>query len=153
METKTAINVNSKASLKNCPIKTRLAAPITFRTPISFALLTERAVLKFIKLIQAISNINTATPINNRTYSMRPPERYPFLKFECRYFSLYNCKPNSSLSNLEYFLSYPAMKCWILDANFARLASFLNCTKVVGPLLFQSLIHGSRSVNKCQLIK
>ena len=39
-----------------------LSPPITFLMPISFARLTDLAMVRFIKLIHAMSNINKAIP-------------------------------------------------------------------------------------------
>ena len=61
-----------------------LPEPNVFRTPTSFALFSERAVEKFMKFTQAISNMIKATIVNSRTYSIMPPASFPFLK------SLYN---------------------------------------------------------------
>ena len=55
-----AIQVISKDSLRNCAIMDILPAPEDFLTPISFALFDERAVERFIKLIQAINWIKAA---------------------------------------------------------------------------------------------
>ena len=41
-----------------------LSAPITFLTPISFALLNDRAVARFTKLKQAITKTNKAIMVN-----------------------------------------------------------------------------------------
>ncbi len=60
----TAIKVSKTASPINCCIKTPRTAPTTLRTPISLARFTDRAVVKFIKLIQAMSRIKTATMLN-----------------------------------------------------------------------------------------
>ncbi len=64
----------------NCLINTPRTAPTTFLTPISFARFTDRAVVRFMKLMQAISKINTAIMLNKCTYSMRPPSILPSLK-------------------------------------------------------------------------
>ena len=65
--------VSSNASPINCPINADRMAPTTFRIPTSFARFAERAVARFIKLIQAISKIKMATMVKRRTYSIRPP--------------------------------------------------------------------------------
>jgi len=46
IDIETAKEVYKSASLKNCLIKADLWAPASLRTPISFALLMERAVVK-----------------------------------------------------------------------------------------------------------
>ena len=52
-------------------------APITFLIPASFILSAAFAVDKFMKLIHAMNNINTAMIVNSRTYSILPPEGTP----------------------------------------------------------------------------
>ncbi len=59
------INVDS---VRNCIISSLRSVPNTFLIPTSFARLAERAVVRFIKLIQAISKINNATAENMYTY-------------------------------------------------------------------------------------
>ena len=80
--------VSKMASPINCFINTMRNAPITFLTPTSFARLTDRAVARFIKLMQAISKIKTAIMVKRRTYSILPPSILPSLNVECRYFSV-----------------------------------------------------------------
>src|SRR4030095_8139177 len=66
----------------NCATNCLLPAPTTLRTPISLALRKERAVARFIKLIQAINKIITATIENILTYSIRPPFCLPLFQSE-----------------------------------------------------------------------
>src|SRR3990170_7382313 len=56
MENTKARATNINDSLKNWEINCHFADPTALRTPTSFALFSDRAVLKFIKLIQANSN-------------------------------------------------------------------------------------------------
>src|SRR5690348_8148630 len=49
-------------SPRNCIINCFLLLPITLRMPTSLALLTERAIERFTKFIQAINNTNNAIP-------------------------------------------------------------------------------------------
>src|SRR5215471_6083888 len=65
----TAMETKSIASLINCLMMDERKAPVTFRTPISFALLIERAVVRFMKLMHAISKIITATMLKICMYS------------------------------------------------------------------------------------
>ena len=55
-----AIKAITSDSPKNCLIKEPLPAPNTFLTPTSVDLLEERAVDKFIKLMQAINKVKKA---------------------------------------------------------------------------------------------
>ena len=48
-------------SVRNCPIRFFLSVPNTFRMPTSFALLADRAVVRLVKLMQAINKIRIAT--------------------------------------------------------------------------------------------
>src|SRR3989337_2663526 len=74
-----AINMDS---LKNWVTNCFRTEPIAFRIPTSLARFSERAVLKFMKLIQA--SINTKAPMvaKSQTLSIRPPVLNPFLKSE-----------------------------------------------------------------------
>ena len=63
---KSAIKLCTRDSVKNCTISIFREAPVTFRTPTSFALFPDRAVDKFIKLIPAINITRMAIPI--KTY-------------------------------------------------------------------------------------
>ena len=67
-------------SLKNCLISCFLSEPTALRTPTSFALFSERAVLRFMKLMQAISNTTSPRMPNIRTYFIKPPVFFPFFK-------------------------------------------------------------------------
>ena len=67
-------NIESKVdSPMNCLIKSHFTAPVTFLTPISLIRVEDLAVVKFIKLMQAMSRINTAIAEKIYTYSMMPP--------------------------------------------------------------------------------
>ena len=66
--------------------------PIDFRMPTSFARFSERAVLKFMKLMQANNNTNTPMMPNNHTNSMRPPTFLPSLKEEYKRHFAIGCK-------------------------------------------------------------
>ena len=57
---KAPIKVTTMDSVKNCAIRYLRGDPSTFLTPTSRARFDERAVDKFMKLTQAISNINMA---------------------------------------------------------------------------------------------
>src|SRR6202795_695942 len=71
-------------SIRNCHIRLRGLTPNTFRTPISFALSRERAVDRFIKLIQAISTMKTAIQENKYTLSRLPVGPGCLIAAECR---------------------------------------------------------------------
>ena len=60
-------------SLRNCVIKFLRSVPNTLRTPTSLALFAERAVVRFMKLMQAISKIKMATAEKIYTYCILPP--------------------------------------------------------------------------------
>ena len=55
-----AVNAKVTDSVKNCRIKLLLRAPTTLRMPTSRARLAERAVARFIKLMQAITKTKIA---------------------------------------------------------------------------------------------
>ncbi len=61
-----------------CIISSFLFAPTVFFTPISLSLVDALAVDKFIKLMQAISNIMMAIAENSLTYVILPPDTIPF---------------------------------------------------------------------------
>src|SRR5689334_8891514 len=84
-EKQIAMKETNNDSPMNCPINCLLPAPTTLRTPISLALRKERAVARFMKLMQAITRIMIATMENIFTYSMRPPFCFPFSQSEYRY--------------------------------------------------------------------
>src|SRR5688572_12698364 len=74
-EETTMINAKTNArrttkndSLKNWPINWDLIDPIDLRMPTSFALFSERAVLRFMKLIHA--KINTITPTTPNSHTV-----------------------------------------------------------------------------------
>ena len=71
-------------SKKNCSTSCFLPDPSVFLTPTSFALFSERAVERFMKLTQAISNMINAMMVNSRTYSIMPPTFFPSLKSLCK---------------------------------------------------------------------
>jgi hypothetical protein len=52
--------VSKKDSLRNWPISCRRVAPMTLRTPTSLARLWDRAVARFMKLMQASRMMNRA---------------------------------------------------------------------------------------------
>ncbi len=54
--------------------------PMAFLMPTSLARFSERAVVRFMKLMQASSNTKQPMMPNNHTYVMRPPTFLPFLK-------------------------------------------------------------------------
>src|SRR5690606_12374132 len=55
-------------SHKNCWMSCFLAEPIDFRMPTSFARCSDRAVLKFMKLMQGSNNTNAPTTPKSQTY-------------------------------------------------------------------------------------
>src|SRR5258706_16428234 len=79
-------------SLKNCCINCTFKEPIVLRIPTSLALFSARAVLKFMKLIQAKSSTKIPTIPKSHTNVMRPPSGKPFLKseYKCQSFMGYN---------------------------------------------------------------
>src|SRR5450432_370037 len=60
-------------SERNCSTRFLRVVPKTFRIPTSRARLADRAVVRFIKLIQAIRRIKAATAENIYTYWIFPP--------------------------------------------------------------------------------
>ncbi len=66
------INESNIDSPTNCVINCSLNAPTVLRNPTSFALVPDSAVARFIKLMQAMKIINTATNRNIRTYWKLP---------------------------------------------------------------------------------
>src|SRR4051812_20538421 len=67
-----AVSVTITDSARNWAIKYLLLEPNTLRTPTSRARLAERAVERFMKLMQASINIKTAITENIYTYSTLP---------------------------------------------------------------------------------
>ena len=55
------IKLSNIDSVRNCRISCDRFDPSVFRTPTSLALLVDLAVAKFIKFIQAINSMNSAT--------------------------------------------------------------------------------------------
>src|ERR1700753_3083025 len=87
----TRINENAKAtvdtnndSLKNWLMSCFRNEPNVLRIPTSLARFSERAVLRFMKLIQASSNTNVPMMPNIHTNSIFPPTITPFLNSEYR---------------------------------------------------------------------
>ncbi|MNT97101.1 hypothetical protein D3C72_2393430 [compost metagenome] len=67
----------TKDSVRNCATNSFLFAPTTFLTPTSFALFSLWAVLKFMKLMQAIIRIKQAMAINDLTMPIRCELGFP----------------------------------------------------------------------------
>src|SRR5579862_407455 len=68
MASTNATDDNKTASLKNCTDRCHRCAPTDFRTPTSLALSADRAVERFIKFMQAISNTIQAMVKNIAVY-------------------------------------------------------------------------------------
>src|SRR5215469_11245313 len=86
-------NANANAtvnidSAKNCCINCLRSEPTVLRIPTSFARFSLRAVLKFMKLMQASNNTNTPIMPNIHTYWIAPPTFTPFLnsEYKCHLF-------------------------------------------------------------------
>src|SRR5690606_12888590 len=77
--TKVAKIAYTNDSPKNERIKEPLPAPITFRMLTSLALFSERAVERFIKLMQAINKTTQAIKLNKRKYLILPSCSFPDL--------------------------------------------------------------------------
>ncbi len=81
-----AIAIESNAiridSSRNCIISPLRSVPSTFLMPTSFARFAERAVVRFIKFIHAITSINNATAENIYTYCILPGGINSFCKPE-----------------------------------------------------------------------
>src|ERR1043166_5480408 len=80
IERRKAANASIIDSEKNCRISCFLPEPSVFLTPTSFALFSERAVDRFMKLTQAIKRMIRAIMVKSLTYSIIPPVFFPFLK-------------------------------------------------------------------------
>ena len=74
-ESNIAKKAKSNASPKNCAIRLLRVEPTTFLNPTSFARLADFAVDRFMKLIHAITRINTAIAPNNHTNFISPFSR------------------------------------------------------------------------------
>ena len=72
--------------------------PTVLRIPTSFALFSERAVLRFIKLIQASNNTNTPITANIHTYSIWPPACLPSFHEERKCQSFIGCRKIAALN-------------------------------------------------------
>ena len=90
-----AINNDSQ---KNWLINWFRKEPTAFRMPISFALFSLRAVLRFIKLMQASSSTNIPIIPNSHTYSIAPPVLIPFLNSEYKCHLLIGCRKITGLN-------------------------------------------------------
>src|SRR5450432_2369867 len=86
-----ATNTTKNDSLKNCCTSCPFKEPIALRMPTSLARFSARAVLKFIKLMQASNSTKTPTIPKSHTNVMRPPSGKPFLKseYKCQSFMGY----------------------------------------------------------------
>ena len=137
-KTATKINAKTKAkkamsrdSLKNCPMSCFRLEPMALRTPTSLARFSERAVLKFIKLMQAITKMNRPKMPNSRTYLMNPPVFFPFSNSpNKRHFDI-GCRKTAglmafciNLSSLTWFSTTSL----ILASVFSGLRPSLSCT-------------------------
>src|SRR5690606_36443756 len=60
-------------SLRNCAIRNCFGEPTVLRMPTSFARFSDRAVLRFMKFMQATNSTNKPMTLNSRTYPMEPP--------------------------------------------------------------------------------
>ncbi len=67
MASSKAMKANKIVSHKNCESSCFLLAPTTLRIPTSFALISDLAVVRLMKLKHAISKINSAVPANTYT--------------------------------------------------------------------------------------
>ena len=70
-------------SLRNCVIKFLRSVPNTLRTPTSLALFAERAVVRFMKLMQASKRIKKAITCIAELFSWR--NEYIKIKNACQY--------------------------------------------------------------------
>src|SRR5450755_2898855 len=84
-----AMNTDSQ---KNWTINCARNDPAALRMPISRALFSLLAVLRFIKLIQARSRTNAPIRANSQTYWMAPPALTPFLNSEYKCHLLIGCR-------------------------------------------------------------
>ena len=66
------MKVSKRDSVKNCQMSFERIAPRTLRTPISFALLFDRAVVKLVKFIDAINRMKIAIIKNIFTTVLSP---------------------------------------------------------------------------------
>ena len=80
-----AIITSKEDSTMNCQINCLRSDPTAFRIPTSFARFSERAVLRFIKLMHASNKTKTAIIPNSQTNCIPPPVFIPFLN------SAYKC--------------------------------------------------------------
>src|SRR5688500_4153526 len=113
------------------------------RIPTSFARFSERAVLRFMKLMHASSNTNTPVMPIIQTSSTRPPTFLPSSKSEYRCHLLIGCRDTSGLDlrrlsvrSLLYFTFT------IFAETCSTSAFFSSCTHVCVKLLS----HGSSMV-------
>src|SRR6187455_274238 len=114
--------------------------PTDLRMPTSLARFSERAVLRFMKLMHASSNTSTPMIPNNQTNSIRPPVFLPSLNSEYKCHLLIGCRNTSglylrspSLPSLLYFTLI------ILAETFSKSALSAICAHVCVKLL----PHGS----------
>ena len=80
-------------SPRNCFMSWKRLAPTTFRNPTSLVRWTDRAVARFIKLIQAVMRIKNAMSVKKTTYWMSP-SLFSNLNSECKCIAGNGCKKN-----------------------------------------------------------
>ena len=149
---KMAIKPPIKASKIDSPInwttRDRFCAPTHLRIPTSFALFSLRAVVRFIKLIQAMRRMNAAMIAKSLTNSISPPSSLPFVKFEYKRQRLMGYKNISHFgsSSLSYFTLVP----FIFELADANEAFCFSNTYVRVELLPQVLSSSPLLLKYCQ---
>ena len=94
------MNANSADSIKEPEYELFYREPMALScTPTSFALFSDLAVVRLIKLMQAISKTSIPTILKMRTYSMKPAIGLPPSKLS------YKCQFVASGSRMEHLLS------------------------------------------------
>src|ERR1700742_2493782 len=130
------IRVTRTDSLRNWPISCPRTEPIALRMPTSFARFSERAVLRFIKLIQASNNTNTPIAPKSHRYFIWPPTLKPSLNSEYRCQRSMGKRNRSALPSSASGASF-LFRSLISRETFSKPALGVNCTYVRKVLKFQ----------------
>jgi len=125
-------------SLKNWLINCPRNEPMALRMPTSLARFSLRAVLRFIKLIQASNKTKPPTREKIHTYCMAPPELTPSLNSEYKCHLLIGCKSICGFSSFavcgSIFLSFTSL---IFADTLAISAWSASCTNSWKDSLYQ----------------
>ena len=116
---------------KNCAISWLRREPIVFRMPTSLARFSLRAVLRFMKLIQANNKMKTPVRPNIVTYLIAPPVFTPSLNSPYRCQLLIGCRNSAGFFFCNCSLTFLSLASFILAEMPAKSAGSLTWTNSV----------------------